>query len=129
MSVRTKSAPNGRQIWLGAEKTASTSGQLLLTSTVQEICRVVRVVLQVRDNANQPIDLATVSVGDIKVGTRSQFTALQPVPAVMFAADSQANNQGYLTDTVQPGTDFAIIIANAVATQTYTMGAVARTLR
>lgn len=119
----------GRQIWLGAEKEATSSGQLLLTSTVQELCRVVRLVLAVRDAQSQAVDLGTVSIGDIKVGTRSQFTALQPVPAIMLATDSQTNNQGYLTDTIQPGTDFAVIIANGVSGQTYTFGAVARTLR
>lgn len=124
-----KKASVGRQIWLGAEKTATSNGQLLLTSTVQELCRVVRLVLAVRDSNGDEVSLGTVSIGDIKVGTRSQFTALQPVPAIMLAADSQTNNQGYLTDTIQPGTDFAVIIANGVNTQVYTFGAVARTLR
>lgn len=119
----------GRQIWLGAEKKATSDGQLLLTSTVQELCRVVRLVLAVRDDQGDEVSLGTVSIGDIKVGTRSQFTALQPVPAVMLSTDSQTNNQGYMTDTIQPGTDFAVIIANGKNTQTYTYGAVARTLR
>lgn len=124
-----KMMASGRQLWLGAEKAATSDGQLLLSSTVQELCRVVRLVLAVRDGSNMAVDLATVSVGDIKVGTKSQFTALQPVPAVMFSPDSQANNQGYLTDTVQPGTDFAVIIANGKTGNTYTFGAVTRTLR
>ena len=114
----------GGTAWLGSQKTATAPGQLILGSTAQERCSVVRLIISVTDAAGQPVDLGTVSVADIKVGTTSQFVGLQPMPASVCAPSSQANNAGYGTGIVEPGTDFSVIIANAVPGFTYNAGAI-----
>jgi len=112
------------QGWLGAIATATTSGQLLIRSTAQEHGSVIRLVIQVTDAGGQPVDLSTVMIADIKVGTSSQFVSLDPMPASILSPSSQANNAGYCTGIIQPGTSFSVVIANAVFGNTYNVGAV-----
>ena len=110
--------------WLGSEKTATAPGQLILSATAQQRCTVIRLIISVRDASGNAVDLQTVSIADIKVGTTSQFVGLQPMPASVLSAPSQANNAGYATGIVEPGTDFTVIVSNAIPGFTYNAGAV-----
>lgn len=112
------------QTWVGGVATATANGQVIVRATAQAECTVIRLVLTVVDAVGAAVDLGTVMIADIKVGTMSQFTALQPMPASILASDGQANNAGYATGCVRPGTDFAVIIANGIAGHTYNFGAV-----
>jgi hypothetical protein len=124
-----KPATAGRQIFFGANA-VGTAGQLILQATVQEICRPVRMVIEAFVTADgTTVNTGSVLISDIKVGTISQFTALQSLPASMFRADSTAMNQGFLPDTIQPGTNYAVILASTAAANTYAFAVSCRTLR
>ena len=76
----------------GRETQGATAGQLLMPTTVQELARVDRLFITGVDSVGAVLDPASYSVADIKVGTKSQFAALPPLPGVMFQAD--ATGQG-----------------------------------
>ena len=114
----------GGTTWLGAEVTAVTAGRLLLSATSQSEATVTRVIFSARDVGGAAVDLGTIQISDVKVGTQSQFVGLQGIPATIFAAPSQANNAGYVMGCIQPGTDFSLVVQNAVIGFTYTFGAV-----
>lgn len=124
-----KPANAGRQIFFGANA-VGTGATLILQATVQEICRPVRMVIEAFVTASGvAINTGSVLISDIKVGTISQFTALQSLPASLFRADSTAMNQGFLPDTIQPGTNYAVILAASAALNTYAFAVSCRTLR
>lgn len=110
--------------WLGLTKTATANGRLLINATAQERGRVTRVIFSATDAAGLSVDLATILICDIRVGTSSQFSSNSPMPATILSANSQANNAGYCLATVEPGTDFSITVTNAIVGFTYTAGAV-----
>lgn len=114
----------GGTVWLGSEVTAITAGRLLLSATSQSEATVTRVVFSARDAGGVAVDLATVQIADVKMGTQSQFVGLQSIPATIFAAPSQANNAGYVMGCIQPGTDFSLVVQNAKIGFTYSFGAV-----
>lgn len=122
----------GRQIFFGGTATqGGTAGLLQITTKVQELCRVTRLYVVGDDGATPPVrlDSATWSVLDIKVGTKSQFTALVAVPGILFDSDNTSQFVGYEMDTVQPGTDFTVSIADAPAASRFKFAAVAKALR
>ena len=97
----------------GTATQGGVAGQLIVTTTAQEIARIDRLFISGIDGAGAVIQPSAYLIADIKVGTKSQFAALPPLPGVMFTQD--ATGQGYSLglDTVQPGTDFSVIVANA----------------
>jgi hypothetical protein len=129
LSRAPKPATEGRQIFFG-DNSAGTGSQLTLQATVQEICRPVRMIMEAWVTADgTSVNLGSVLVSDIKVGTISQFTALNSFPASLFRADSTAMNQGFLPDTIQPGTNYAVILSSSVAANSYGFSVACRTLR
>lgn len=128
--ARPSEPTKGRVLLFGGEATqGAVAGQLLIPSTAQEMCRVDRLYISAVTDAGAVISNAAFSVADIKVGTRSQLSAIGNVPGVMFQAD--ANGQGFALslDTVQPGTTFTVIIASAPALSKFNWGAYATALR
>ena len=132
MMVARRPTPVGRMIQFGGAATqGGTAGVLNVTTKVQELCRPVQLYVVGDDGATPPVVLnpATWSVLDIKVGVKSQFTALQPVPGVLYQADNTSQFNGFIMDTVQPGTDFTVQIADAPASSRFKFAAVAKTMR
>lgn len=120
----------GRTLPLGGQATQGpTAGQLLISTTVQEQCRVDRLFVVGRDENGLPLNPAAYSIADIKVGTKSQFAALPPLPGTMFATDATGHGRSLGLDTIQTGTDFTVIIADAPAQSSFTWGAFARAVR
>lgn len=113
----------------GRESQGAVAGQLLIPTTVQELARVDRLFVTGIDAAGNVLDPASYSIADIKVGTKSQFAALPPLPGVMFQADATGQGTRLGLDTIQTGTDFTVIIADAPAGSTFTWGAYAKALR
>lgn len=128
--ARPSEPTKGRVLLFGGEATqGAQAGQLLIPSTAQEMCRVDRLYISALTDQGAVISNAAFAVADIKVGTRSQLSAIGNVPGIMFQAD--ANGQGFALslDTVQPGTTFTVIIASAPALSRFTWGAYATALR
>lgn len=121
-------ARKGRLLLFGGQATAAAAGSLLIATTVQEICRVDRLFIAAV-NAGTPLNNAVFNVQDIKVGVKSQLTALNPLPGTIFTPDNTAMFQGLGFDTVQPGTEFSVLVANASIGDIFTFGAVATALR
>lgn len=119
----------GRLLYLGGQAQAQVPGALTITSVVQEICRVDRIVISAIDSVPAVINPALYNIADIRVGVKSQLTANSPLPGSIFTSDSTFNFQGVGFDTLQPGTQFAILIQNAIVDATYTFGCVATALR
>ena len=119
----------GRLLYLGGQATATAPGALSITSVVQEICRVDRIVISAIDATPAVINPALYNISDIRVGVKSQLTANNPLPGTVFTNDSTFNFQGVGFDTLQPGTQFAILIQNAIVGGVYTFGCVATALR
>ena len=119
----------GRLLYLGGQATAVAPGALTIASVVQEICRVDRIVISAIDGTPAVINPALYNISDIRVGVKSQLTANSPIPGTVFTNDSTFNFQGVGFDTLQPGTQFAILIQNAIVGGTYTFGCVATALR
>lgn len=120
----------GRTLPLGGQATqGAVAGQLLISTTVQEQCRVDRLFVVGQDSAGVPLNPASYSIADIKVGTKSQFAGLAPLPGIMFTADATGHGRSLGLDTVQTGTDFTVVIANAPAASSFTWGAFARAVR
>ncbi|TPV93783.1 MAG: hypothetical protein B7733_18670 [Myxococcales bacterium FL481] len=119
----------GRLLYLGGQATAAAAGALTIASVVQEICRVDRIVISAVDATPEVINPALYNISDIRVGVKSQLTANSPLPGAVFTNDSTFNFQGVGFDTLQPGTQFAILIQNAIVGGTYTFGCVATALR
>ncbi len=118
----------GRLLLFGGQNTAVAAGGLLIATTVQEICRVDRLFISAI-NAGTPLSNAAFNIQDIKVGVKSQLTALSPLPGIMFTPDNTAMFQGLGFDTVQPGTEFSVLIEAAAIGDVFTFGAVATALR
>lgn len=119
-----------RTIPLGGNATqGGVAGQLIISTTVQEPCRVDRLFIAGIDSEGGVLNPASYSISDIKVGTKSQFAALQPLPGIMFQADTTGQGTKLGLDTVQTGTDFSVIIADAPAGSRFQFGAYARALR
>lgn len=118
----------GRLLLFGGQATAAAAGSLLIATTVQEICRVDRLFIS-GENAQVVINNASFTISDIKVGVKSQLTALSPLPGTMFTPDNTAMFQGLGFDTVQPGTEFSVLITSASVDDVFTFGAVATALR
>jgi hypothetical protein len=120
----------GRVLLLGGRATQGpTAGQLLIPTTVQELARVDRLFVSGRDETGTPLDPSSYSIADIKVGTKSQFAALPPLPGIMFQADATGQGVHLGLDAIQTGTDFTVIIADAPPNSMFTWGAYATALR
>ena len=120
----------GRVLFLAGEAVqGGTAGQLLISTTAQELCRVDRLFITGVDDAGVPLAPASYRIADIKVGTKSQFSALPPLPGIMFQADATGMGAMLQLDTVQPGTDFTVSIADAPAGSRFNWGALATALR
>ena len=77
----------GRQIFFGGELSAPATGSLVVSTTVQELCKVTRLYLSAT-TPGPPIAVVPpeiYAVQDIKVGVKSQFTALVAVPATSLS--------------------------------------------
>lgn len=125
-------ATAGRQIFFGGNGTqGGTAGVLTVSTKCQELCKVTRLFVVGDDGASPPValDPITWSILDIKVGVKSQFTALEAIPGVMFQADNTAQTVGFSMDTIQPGTDFSIQVLDAPAASRFKFGAAAKALR
>lgn len=124
------SPKKGRVLLLGGQETqGAVAGLLQISTTAQELARVDRLFITGRDDTGAVLPPASYNIANIQVGTVSQFAALPPLPGVMFQAD--ATGQGYALglDTIQPGTDFTVSIADAPALSTFTFGCYATALR
>lgn len=118
----------GRLLLFGGQETAVAVGALRISTTVQEICRVDRLFISAI-NAGTPLSNAAFNVSDITVGVKSQLTALSPLPGILFTPDNTAMFQGLGFDTVQPGTEFSVLIQTVAIGDIFTFGAVATALR
>lgn len=120
----------GRQIFFGGEGTqGAVAGVLTMSTKVQELCRVTRLYISADDGAGNVLASATYKILDVKVGVKSQFTALVGIPGVLFDSQNTAQFTGFEMDTTQPGTDFSVLIANAPALSNFSYAAVAKALR
>lgn len=129
-TVKTVPRYKGRVLMLGgAETQGPNAGQLVIATTVQQLCRIDRLFVQGIDAQGLSISPGSFTIGDIKVGTSSQLAALPPLPGIMFTQDATAQGTGLKLDTVQTGTDFSVIISTAPAGSTFTWGAYATALR
>ncbi len=132
MIATRRRASAGRQIFFGGNGTqGGTAGVLTVSTKCQELCKVTRLFVVGDDGATPPValDPITWSILDIKVGVKSQFTALEAIPGVMFQADNTAQTVGFSMDTIQPGTDFSIQVLDAPAASRFKFGAAAKALR
>lgn len=127
----TTQSQRGRVLLLGGEaiQTSPTGGQLLVTTTAQELARVDRLFIAAADATGAVLSPASYRIADIKVGTKSQFAALPALPGTMFQADATGHGVALGLDTVQPGTDFSVVIADAPAGSRFNFGAFATALR
>lgn len=120
----------GRQIFFGGEATqGAVAGVLTLSTKVQELCRVTRLYISADDGAGNVLASATYKILDVKVGVKSQFTALVGIPGILFDSGNTSQFTGFEMDTTQPGTDFSVLIANAPALSNFSYAAVAKALR
>lgn len=136
-TVRARAAPRPRVVrrsehkvrtlMLGGSATQGpVAGQLLIPTTVQELARVDRLFIVGMDAVGAVLDPGSYLIADIKVGTKSQLAALPPLPGVMFQSDATGQGARLGLDTIQTGTDFTVIIANAPAGSVFTWGAYAK---
>lgn len=130
-AVATSQNQRGRVLLLGGEaiQTSPTGGQLLITTTAQELARVDRLFIAASDATGAVLSPSSYRVADIKVGTKSQFAALPALPGTMFQADATGHGVALGLDTVQPGTDFSVVIADAPTGSRFNFGAFATALR
>lgn len=120
----------GRQIFFGGEGTqGAVAGVLTMSTKVQELCRVTRLYISADDGAGNILPSASYKILDVKVGVKSQFTALVGIPGVLFDSQNTAQFTGFEMDTTQPGTDFSVLIQNAPALSNFSYAAVAKALR
>lgn len=125
---RTASA--GRLLIFGGVATASGATSLDITTTVQEVCRVDRLMISGVTAALAVIPPETYAISDIKVGTRSQLTANAAIPGIAFTSNNTAMMQGLGLDTLQPGTDFVVRLESGlVADNVFRFVAYATALR
>ncbi len=123
-------AAQGRKLFLGAQATQGVAaGALTLSTTVQELCRVDQLYVAADDGAGTVLNPATYDISDIKVGTQSQFTSNDPVSGIMFTQNNSAQFQGFAMTTIQPGTQFAVLIQSAPAASIFKLAATATALR
>lgn len=129
--VVTTQSQRGRVLLLGGDavQTSPTGGQLLVTTTAQELARVDRLFITATDATGAVLAPSSYRIADIKVGTKSQFAALPALPGTMFQADATGHGASLALDTVQPGTDFSVVIADAPPGSRFTWGAFATALR
>lgn len=118
----------GRVLIIGGQVVATAAGSFDASTTVQELCRIDRIFTSALDGGGAVVNPNQYFITDIKVGTRSQFAALPPIPAVIFQADATAHTSGLMLDTVQPGTDFTVRF-QVPAAGTFRFGCFASSLR
>ena len=128
-SVQKVRHVRGRVLMFGGVVDATVAGAIDLTTTVPEVCRPGRIYLTAAVVAGAVIALETFSVVDIKVGTRSQFSALPSLPAPLFSADATSQGYGLKLDTIQSGTDFTMRLNVATVPGRYQFGCYATALR
>ncbi len=128
VNQRRSSNRKGRLLLFGGQNTAVAVGSLRIATTVQEICRVDRLFISAI-NTGTPLSNAAFNVSDITVGVKSQLTALSPLPGILFTPDNTAMFQGLGFDTIQPGTEFSVLIQTVAIGDIFTFGAVATALR
>jgi hypothetical protein len=100
-----KTSPNRLQrlaLGIGTTSVAATSSAVI-TVTPQVPFKLERFISQ----------SVTLSIGDIKVGTNSQFVGAGAIPIEIFARD--AIGVGLKGDTAVPGVDIALYVSNATA--------------
>lgn len=119
-----------RTLMLGGQATQNAiAGHLQIATTVQELARVDRLFITGIDENGLPIHPSVYSIADIKVGTKSQLAATDPLPGVMFTSDATGQGVTLGLDTIQTGTSFTVVIADAPANSTFRWGAFAEALR